>query len=287
MVNKLCVSFSGGKTSAYMARWCQQHAHEHGFDQVRYVFANTGQEHERTLEFVQRCDDEWGLDVTWVEAVVHHGERKASTHKVVDFDTASRDGEPFEEVIKKYGIPNHSLRFTCTCELKINTHKSLLRSWGWGDCQTAIGIRMDEIDRMQPDAREKRVVYPLIKWQAMDKPAIERFWQRQPFTLELEPLMGNCVTCWKKTDRKLLTIAANEPERFDFNRRAERIYAQSERQDSPNDPRGHFFRGARSADDIIARPRQPFRPWVETQQDDLFTDMDTPNGCSESCEVTW
>lgn len=282
---KLCVSFSGGKTSAYMARWCQQHAHEHGFDEVRYVFANTGQEHERTLEFVQRCDDEWGLGVTWVEAVVHHGERKGSTHKVVDFDTASRDGEPFEEVIKKYGIPNKAYPH-CTRELKLSPIRSLLVELGWwGSHSMAVGIRADEIDRMQPESLEKRIVYPLIKWQAMDKSAIDRFWQRQPFTLELEPLMGNCVTCYKKSDRKLLTIAAREPQRFAFNKRAEAIHGLSGHSEDGT-PRV-FFRGHQSADDIIARSCQPFRPWVETQQDDLFSDMDTPNGCSESCEVTW
>lgn len=284
---KLCVSFSGGKTSAYMARWCQQHAHEHGFDEVRYVFANTGQEHEKTLEFVQRCDDEWGLGVTWVEAVVHHGERKGCTHKVVDFDTASRDGEPFEQVIKKYGIPNQALRFTCTRELKLNPQRSYRKSIGWDDCYQAIGIRSDEIDRMQPDAREKRVVYPLISMRQMDRASVDRFWSRQKFTLEIPPLMGNCVTCWKKTDRKLLTIAKAEPQRFDWNRRMEAKYGKCGGTDEAQSFQSVFFRKSRSTDDIIALSREPFRPWVETQQDDLFSEMDTPNGCSDSCEVTW
>lgn len=276
---KLCVAFSGGKTSAFMARWCQQNAHKHGFTELRFLFENTGQEHEKTLEFVDRCDREWGLDLTWVEAVVHHGERKGSTHRVVDFATASRDGEPFEEVIKKYGIPNHVAKFLCTRELKLNPERSILKEWGWEDCSKAVGIRVDEIDRMMPDAKQRRVVYPLISWQPMDKAAINRFWDRQPFTLEIDPLMGNCVTCWKKTERKLLTIAQREPHRFDFNRRMEQKYGREDR--------AVFFRGERSTDDIIARSQEPFTPWRENQQDDLFSDMDTPNGCSESCEVNW
>lgn len=282
----LCVAFSGGKTSAFMARWCQHNAHKFGFDNVRFVFANTGQEHEKTLEFVERCDQEWGLGVVWVEAVVHHGERKGSTHRIVNFDTASRDGEPFEEVIAKYGIPNHAHRFTCTRELKLNPQKSILNEWGWQDCAKATGIRVDEIDRMMPDAKEKKVVYPLVSWQPMDKAAINRFWERQPFTLELDPLMGNCVTCWKKTDRKLFTIAKQEPHRFEFNRRMEQKYG-SKYSGEDDDPRAKFFREGRSTDDIIARAQEPFIPWRETQQDDLFSDMDTPNGCSESCEVNW
>ena len=284
---KLCVSFSGGKTSAFMARWCQQNAHRHGFTEVRYVFANTGQEHEKTLEFVDRCDREWGLGVVWLEAVVHHGERKGSTHRVVSFEAASRDGEPFEEVIRKYGIPNEGLKFTCTRELKLNAMRSYKASIGWADCYSAVGIRADEIDRMQPDAREKRVLYPLVSMVPMDRAAVDRFWARQEFTLEIPPLMGNCVTCWKKSDRKLFTIAKHEPWRFDWNRRMEAKYGTARSDLHHSGEPTTFFRGSRSADDIIARSRQPFEEWREEEQYDLLAEMDTPNGCSESCEVTW
>lgn len=285
-MKKLCVSFSGGKTSAFMARWCQQHAHEHGFDEVRFVFANTGQEHEATLEFVDRCDREWGLGVVWLEAVVHHGERKGSTHRVVDAQSASRDGAPFEEVISKYGIPNAGLPFTCTRELKLNPMNSYRKSIGWEDCYQAVGIRVDEIDRMQPDAKEKRVVYPLISMRPMDKEAIDRFWDRQPFRLEIPPLMGNCVTCWKKSRRKLLTIAAAEPERFAWALAMEAKYGTA-RVAGHDVERTVFFRNNESAADIISRSQMPFQPWCETRNADLFSEMDTPNGCAESCEVVW
>lgn len=87
---KLLVSFSGGETSAFMAQWLWKH-HRDDYDMI-FVFANTGQENEETLEFVQKCADHFGFPVVWVEAVVHHGKRKASTHRIVDFETASRDG---------------------------------------------------------------------------------------------------------------------------------------------------------------------------------------------------
>jgi len=281
---KLCVSFSGGKTSAFMARWCQLHAHEYGYTDIRYVFANTGQEHEKTLEFVARCDREWGLGMTWVEAVPQEG-RKGSAHKVVTPTTAARDGEPFEEVIRKYGIPNQAYPH-CTRELKLNPIRSLLVEWGWwGDHAMAVGIRADEVDRMQADAREKRIVYPLVKWQPMDKAAIDRFWARQPWALEIEPILGNCVTCWKKSDRKLLTLAARDPSLFDWSRRMEARYGLAGHNEDGT-PRT-FFRQNQSADDIIARSRQPFSPWREGEQYDLLAEMDSPNGCSESCEVTW
>lgn len=52
------LSFSGGRTSAYMARQVQL---ANPSANVTYLFANTGKEREETLEFVRRCDDEWGL----------------------------------------------------------------------------------------------------------------------------------------------------------------------------------------------------------------------------------
>lgn len=82
---KLLVSFSGGETSAYMAQWLWNHKQDE-FDMV-FVFANTGQENEETLLFVEKCSKHFGFPVHWVEAVVHHGKRKGTTHKAVCFKT--------------------------------------------------------------------------------------------------------------------------------------------------------------------------------------------------------
>jgi 3'-phosphoadenosine 5'-phosphosulfate sulfotransferase (PAPS reductase)/FAD synthetase len=96
-----------------------------GAYQIIFGFANTGKEREETLVFVDRCDREWGLNLVWVEALVNHDQRKSSGHKIVSFETAARNGEPFEEVIKKYGIPNKPFPH-CTRELKRNALQSYL-----------------------------------------------------------------------------------------------------------------------------------------------------------------
>jgi hypothetical protein len=282
-MRKLCVSFSGGKTSAFMARWCQQNLSDQY--EIRYVFANTGREHKKTLEFVDRCDREWGLGVVWIEAQPVFGEREGSRHEIVSFASASREGEPFERVIQKYGIPNKSYPH-CTRELKLNPIRSLLLEWNWwGEHYMAVGIRADEIDRMQADAREKRIVYPLIAWHPMDKAAVDRWWDRQPFQLEIASIHGNCVTCWKKSDRKLMTLAKHDSSMFSWDRRMESSYGLAGHNEDGT-PRT-FFRGNRSADDIITASREPFREWHEARNEDLFADMDMPNGCAESCEVEW
>lgn len=50
-----------------------------------FLFANTGQEHEKTLEFVDKCDKAWNLNVHWIETVVHYNQRKSSTGARVNF----------------------------------------------------------------------------------------------------------------------------------------------------------------------------------------------------------
>lgn len=56
----LLVSFSGGRTSAMMARMIQvSPCYEH-YRKV-YCFANTGKEREETLKFIHECDTHWGF----------------------------------------------------------------------------------------------------------------------------------------------------------------------------------------------------------------------------------
>jgi len=158
---RLLVSFSGGETSAYILMWLWMNKRDE-FD-MHVVFANTGQENEETLLFVKKCQDYFNIPIVWVEAIVHHGSRTGTTHKIVSYETASRNGEPFEEAIKKYMIPN--LRnFICTRELKLRPIQHYSKSIGWkrGSYYTAIGIRSDEIDRVSKDRKKDMLIYPLV-----------------------------------------------------------------------------------------------------------------------------
>jgi hypothetical protein len=269
---KTVVSFSGGKTSAYMAWWLKNHT---DLD-LAYVFANTGQEHPKTLEFVDRCDREWGLGVVWVEADVRHGERVGSKARVVSFETASMDGKPFEEVIKKYGLVGAGGYMHCTRELKANPIRDYCENT-YETYRLAIGIRVDEIDRMQAGAKEKRLIYPLVSMNPTDKAKVDRFWSAQPWTLDIPPLLGNCVWCWKKSTRKLLTIMDDSPEFFEF----------PERMEKEHKGRGSdfIFRGRMTVGDLRDAASNPFGRWVEGMNLDLFSELDAHAGCQESCEV--
>ena len=257
----LSVSISGGRTSGYMSKWLIDNKRNE-YD-LNFVFANTGQEHEKTLDFVDRGDREWGLGVTWVEAVVHHGIRKGSTHKVVNYKTASRNGEPFEQVCKKYGLSNMTFQ-PCNRELKLNPMKSYRKELD--DGLVAIGIRADEVDRINPNYESLGLVYPLAFWNPTTKEQVRHWWKEQPFDLEIPEHLGNCVTCWKKSDRKLMTIAKHEPERFDFFKKMEKEHGFS---GAPTyDENGEqvkrlWFRNYRTCDDIIATSKKPFNEFID------------------------
>ncbi|TIL91408.1 MAG: hypothetical protein E5Y73_17170 [Mesorhizobium sp.] len=285
---RLCVSFSGGETSAMMAKLIMERMAKE-YDAIKCVFANTGQENEQTLEFVRLCDDAFGLGVVWVEAEVNQEQGKGVRGRTVVFETAARDGRPFEDVIRKHGIPNKMWPH-CTRELKARPIKAWLRSVGWmpGTYDLAIGIRRDEIDRMSPNAKAERIIYPLISRFPASKADVNAFWERQSFRLELKGYQGNCKWCWKKSLRKHLTIISETPEAYDFPERMEREYALAG--NNPNGEPRVFFREERSVADLRSMAATTkFRPAnddARTYQPDLFSaELDTGEGCEESCEV--
>lgn len=256
MKDNLLVSFSGGETSAYMAYWISKKWVDKY--NIRYVFANTGEEHENTLKFIEKCSEYFGININWVEAV-YHGYREGTTHKKVDFKTASRNGKPFEEMIKKYGIPNQSFKH-CSRSLKLEPINHFVKhGLGWDDYYSAIGIRVDEIDRIRPERKKLKLLYPLAEDNPMNKQKINFWWSQQPFRLDLKGYEGNCKTCWKKSDKKLFKIAQENPTWFDnfalWEHKYGRFYPPSQK-NRPKDKPITFFRNHRSAKDILEQASQ-------------------------------
>lgn len=270
---RIFVSFSGGRSSAYMAQWIKRTMGE--THDLLFVFANTGQEHEETLKFVRRCDEAFGLGVVWVEADVQFGARVSTKHRIVTFETASRNGLPFEHVIQKYGIPNQKFPH-CTRELKLNPMYSYVDSvWPERDYQIAVGLRIDEQRRRRKDAEFARIVYPLMDWHPIDKEDVNAWWEEQPFKLNLTERQGNCVWCWKKSDRKHLLNLADDPESYEFPDRMEKLYPDA---GAGNGGRV-FFRGNRSTQDLIALSQ------IAIPDERMGSRDDEDGGCSESCEA--
>ena len=281
---KLAISFSGGRTSAYMThRILREYKDTH---EIVVTFANTGLEHEKTLEFVHNCDTRMGFGTVWLEAVVDPELGKGIRHKVVDFETAARNGEPFEEVIKKYGIPFSQFPH-CTTYLKVYVMQSYLRYLGWAkkDYKTAIGVRSDEIDRMSSNAERDGLFYPCVKW-GVNEGQVKSFWAKQNFDLDLEQPYGNCTTCWKKSKRKLMTIAKYTPEAFNFMKRMEDEYSNGRGDITPHLKRS-FFRKNETALDILAAAKKPFNEYRYNgfQMEMFDPELDTQSACGETCEI--
>lgn len=290
---KLLVSFSGGETSAFMVHWLKENKSDE-FEMV-FVFANTGQENEETLKFANYIDKKYNLNLIWVEAVVNPEFGKGIRHKIVDFETASRNGQPFEKIIEKYGIPNMNAPH-CSRGLKEQPIKSFIKSLGWDEYFTAIGIRVDEFDRMNAKKDEKKLIYPLVDMRPTNKQEINNFWNKQEYRLELKGYEGNCATCWKKSMRKLGTIAKYNPEKFDFFEKMEQKYENyltpSMAKAGKAEPPIRFFRKNLSVKDVKLIPKDPH--FQDATDDSViydfqttmnFIELDSSNGCEESCEA--
>ena len=199
-----CISFSGGRTSAFML-WRVLQSNGGLPDEARVCFANTGKEDPATLDFVRDCGVHWGVPITWLE----YG------RGVVTYDTASRAGEPYAALItKKSYLPNPIARF-CTSDLKIKPIEAFMRESGLSDYETMVGIRFDE-QRRVAKLRDSKLT-PLVT-AGVDQGTVQAFWQASAFDLGLTfrdgvTAAGNCDLCFLKGGAQIQSLIQEKPER--------------------------------------------------------------------------
>lgn len=230
------VSFSGGRTSAYMLRQVLDSNDDHS--DLIVTFANTGKEHPATLTFVQECSERWGMPIVWLEF-----RDDEAGFAVVDFASASRAGEPFEALIRKRSyLPNPVTRF-CTIDLKIRIIHKYLRSLGLsteGDpVDMMTGIRADEPRRVAKirhrkttsESKHATMVMPLAD-AGVGVHDVTEFWKAQPFDLMLptingRTLKGNCDLCFLKGAKQVYSIIASDRKKAEWWARMERTAVSS------------------------------------------------------------
>lgn len=214
-----CISFSGGRTSAYMLYKVLE-AHDMSLPEEAIVcFANTGKEDEATLKFVHDCETNWGVKIHWVE--FQYAKEPKNRFKLVDYKTASRNGEPFAASIDQNGkpyLPNPVARI-CTTNLKIRVIHHYLKSIGWDHNERMdwVGIRADEQRRAAKIERDRT---PLVT-AGVTKEIVGEFWRNQSFDLELPnmngvTMHGNCDLCFLKPTRQVISLIREKPERADW-----------------------------------------------------------------------
>jgi len=215
------ISFSGGRTSAYML-WRILQAHGGTLpDDVKVTFANTGKEMPQTLDFVRDCGDRWGVDIVWLQ--YKDADEAKDRWERVTYETAARKGEPFKALIdRKEYLPNPVTRF-CTIELKIRVMRDYAKSLGWENWTNVLGLRADEM------ARVVRARNNTDRWDnamplatsGITKRDVQAFWSKQNFDLNLQNIngttpAGNCDLCFLKSTATIMGLIRANPELADW-----------------------------------------------------------------------
>jgi len=216
-----CISFSGGRTSAYML-WRVLQSNNGLPDDAIVCFANTGKEEEATLEFIRDCEVQWDIKINWLEYCVIDGEHSVKT---VDFDSAARNGEPYDALIERFHptLPNGRARY-CSDYLKTRTTHRYLKSIGFEEWDSFLGIRADEPRRVakflsnpHPKGKYETVCLPLVPSGVTSK-IVGDFWKNNNFDLGLpningKTMHGNCDLCMLKPKAQILSLIKEKPER--------------------------------------------------------------------------
>ena len=269
-----CISFSGGRTSAYML-WRVLQSNDGLPKEALVCFANTGKEDEATLRFVDRCSKEWGVPISWLEY------RPVEPYfEVVGFDTASRDGEPFMAMIQKERYLPNPIQRICTSRLKVRTMHRYQRSLGWSEWEQMVGIRADEQRRVvklrnrpSPETKDEVTRMPLAD-AGVTVQEVNAFWDAQPFNLELttvkgRTLAGNCDLCFLKPSAQILSLIQEKPERAIWWSKVEK-YAKQEFWDKKHE-RACLFR--------MDRPSYTEMAKFSASQKDMFDPNEETIAC--------
>ena len=216
------VSFSGGRTSGYMLYQILK-AYKNKLPKDLYItFANTGKEMPETLDFINQCEEKWGVNIHWLEFTIGK-EKPFYRTKEVCYKTASRNGEPFATMIdRKKMLPNPFLRF-CTIELKANVMKRFMKSKGYKEWFNVIGLRYDEPRRVAKQKQanatgqnKQESLFPLYDAEQTVED-VSKFWDNNDFDLKLpthngKTIAGNCDLCFLKGRQSLTRLIKERPD---------------------------------------------------------------------------
>lgn len=268
------VSFSGGRTSAYLVHLMEQRRIKEDLD-VRYIYMDTGAEHPKTYEFIKNVVSHFGINLTCLRVVVNPELGQGNSYEVMPVSEIKHDLEPWKAIVKKYGLPYPAGAF-CTREMKFNPVTKYCKD-NFDEYTTWIGIRADEQNRLKP----KDGINYLADISDFEKDDINHWWSKQPFDLNIPEHLGNCVFCIKKSVNKIALAARDEPilaKQFIDVINGDVREVNREQQSSKI-----MFRGNNSLEGIIAL-------FKDHARDEIATVVKGSGGyksgsCSESCEA--
>lgn len=272
------VSFSGGRTSAYLVYLMEQKRINEGWD-VRYVFMDTGAEHPKTYEFINHCVLNWGFNLICLKVRVNPALGKGNSYQEISVNDIGWDLSVWRDMIKKYGVPYVAGGEFCTDRMKATPYKKYCDDkFGKGKYKTWLGIRADEPKRL----KQKEGFSYLADIDDTEKDEILEWWdEQQKFNLELDEHLGNCIFCIKKSIGKIGLAVKDEPNMAsEF---AEMLENDNVRiVETRTDPHLIMYRGRNTLRQIIDVYKDMDR---ETLYKTLRFSKRDEGGCSESCEV--
>lgn len=271
---KKVVSFSGGRTSAYL---CKLMIDKFGVENVDFIFMDTGAEHPKTYEFIKKVNNEFGLNLIYLRGDFNQPLGRGVDYKVVNVDDIKPDLKPFSEMMTKYGVPYIGGMF-CTDRMKLTPFKKYCNdTYGKGNYETWLGIRADEPRRLG----EKKGIRYLAEISDFEKQDVLDFWKDMDFDLDIPEQLGNCVFCPKKSNLKLAAAQRDEPE-FYVNW-LDMLYGDSVRVDNKTGHWSKMYRGQQSLEQLIATFDGSTGEEIKSRM--RGAKMQDTGSCSESCEV--
>lgn len=266
------VSFSGGRTSAYLVHLMQKR--DPG---AKFIFMDTGAEHQKTYEFVRNVVKHFGIELVCLRVDINPELGKGNSYKVVSIDEIGPDLSPWRGMMQKYGVPYYGGAF-CTDRMKLVPFKKYCDdAFGKGNYETWLGIRADEPNRLS----QKTGIRYLAEISDFEKQDVLDWWSEQDFDLDLDEWLGNCVFCMKKSDLKLAAAQRDEPGMYiDF---LDAIHGDSVRTGEKTGSIEAMYRKKRGLEQVIAM-------FDGSTGDDIKARMRgakmmESGSCSESCEV--
>ncbi len=215
---KKVISFSGGRTSAYLVHLFKKDPDAH------FVFMDTGAEHPATYKFIKDIVQHWGIDLICLRVVINPVMNVGGSYKIISLEDLKQDLEPWKEMLRKYGSPYYNTAF-CTARMKTEPFEKYCADTFGENFERWIGMRIDEPTRLpievlenlnlplHKDAKKQKAGYRyLAEICDFEKDQILDWWEDQPFDLAITEHLGNYVFCIKKTLNKVALAAKDEPE---------------------------------------------------------------------------
>lgn len=266
---KKVVSFSGGRTSAYLVHLMKDDPN------VEFIFMDTGAEHPKTYQFIKDIHKYWGVNITCLRVVYNETLYKGNSYKVVSIDNIKDDLEPWGGMVKKYGNPAVNVAF-CTDRMKTRPFTQYCDDkYGKDNYERYLGIRIDEPRRL----KEREGFKYLADLSDFEKEDILSWWKDQPFNLEIDEHLGNCVFCIKKSLGKV-ALATRDYNPIPF---IELVEGDTVRTEGRKIDKLHMYRNRNSLSRIIEIYKDKTDHEIESRLK-MTRSFDT-NSCSESCEV--